>query len=85
MISKTSNLYKDMLYQKIQEKENRMLEQAKLNEGKRRFGKEDVLKVMDEILLVYTSKKICNMFRGTLTDQISKQLTMSEIVAVEVI
>jgi len=31
MITKTSNIYKDMLYQKIQEKENRMLEQAKLS------------------------------------------------------
>jgi len=40
---------------------------------------------MDEILLVYSSKKICNMFRGTLTDQLSKQLTMSESVVVEVI
>jgi hypothetical protein len=29
MINKTSNIYKDMLYQKIQEKENRILDQAK--------------------------------------------------------
>lgn len=29
MINKTSSTYKDMLYQKIQERENRLLEQAK--------------------------------------------------------
>jgi hypothetical protein len=30
MINKTSNFYKDMLYQKIQEKENRILDQNKI-------------------------------------------------------
>jgi hypothetical protein len=67
--------FKDMLYQKICRKEEELREQAKVPvEPKKAFDKLDVLKVLDEVHLAYTAKKISNMFRATLLERVTKQL-----------
>ena len=78
--------FKDMLYQKIQEKENKIKEMAKIGpQTGRAFDKRDALKVLDELHLAYTAKKISNMFRATLLDKITKQLNMQDQVATEIL
>ena len=68
-----------MLYDKIVEKENKIKEDAKIQgQTKRRFDRFDLLKVLDELHLAYTSKKISNMFQATLVVKIAKQLNMQE-------
>jgi hypothetical protein len=44
-----------------------------------------VHKVLDELHLAYTAKNIFNMFRATLIDIISKQLSMHDNVVSEIL
>lgn len=53
--------------------------------NQRKYGREEVLKVIDEVFLVYTSKGISNMFRVTLIESISKKLLITDSVVHEII
>ena len=44
-----------------------------------------MLKVLDEVHLAYTAKKISNMFRATLVEKVGKNLNMHDQVASEII
>lgn len=60
-----------------------MKELSKINATEvRQFGREEVLKVLDELHLAYTAKKIFNMFRANLIGIISKQLSLHDHVIV---
>lgn len=54
-------------------------------EPKRGFDKMDVLKVLDEVHLAYTAKKVSNMFRATLVERVGRTLNMLDQTASEVI
>ncbi len=49
-----------------------MKEQARIDQSSKKYGKEEVLKVLDELHLAYSVKKMNNMFRTTLLDIISR-------------
>ncbi len=77
--------FKQTLYQKIVDKENKIKEQSKINPDPKKYGTEQVLKVLDEVHLAYTAKKISNMFRTTLIEIVSKHLNMQEHIVVEIL
>lgn len=77
--------FKQTLYQKIVDKENKIKQQSKINPDPKKYGTEQVLKVLDEVHLAYTAKKISNMFRTTLIEIVSKQLNMQEHIVVEIL
>ena len=45
----------------------------------------DILKVLDELHLSYTTKKVSNMFLATLVLKIAKQLNMQDNFVTEIV
>jgi hypothetical protein len=77
--------FKEALYQKIVDKENMIKEKAKIAAVTTLYGREDVLKVLDEVHLAYAAKKICNMFRATLIDIVTRQVPLQDHLLSEVV
>ena len=54
-------------------------------EPKLKFDRIDMLKVLDELHLAYTAKKISNMFRATLVERVAKNLNMHDQIANDIV
>jgi len=55
------------------------------SQNDKRYGKAEILRVLDELYLIYISKKLCNMFRATVLQSLSRILLIRDEVLSEIL
>ncbi len=51
----------------------------------KKYGKEELLSVLDEVHLTYSAKKMSNMFRATVIESVSRRLNLQEHIVNEIL